>query len=102
MAHRYEQYCRDHVNQVEPFTVGKDTRLMAIAINASATCVEAMDLIIRTAGASALKEGARMERLWRDTSTFRTHLAQTMRESFETTAGAAHFSPAGLSQWSAA
>jgi 3-hydroxy-9,10-secoandrosta-1,3,5(10)-triene-9,17-dione monooxygenase len=93
MTRLYDRYCRDHVDGVEPFTVGKDTRLMAIAINASATCVEAMDLIIRTAGATSLKQGSRMERLWRDMSTFRTHLSQTMRESIETTAGAAQFVP---------
>jgi 3-hydroxy-9,10-secoandrosta-1,3,5(10)-triene-9,17-dione monooxygenase len=93
MTRLYDRYCRDHVDGIEPFTVGKDTRLMAIAINASATCVQAMDLIIRTAGATSLKEGSRMERLWRDMSTFRTHLSQTMRESIETTAGAAQFMP---------
>ena len=32
-----------------------------------------------------------MQRLWRDMSTFRVHLAQTMREANEREAGAAHF-----------
>jgi 3-hydroxy-9,10-secoandrosta-1,3,5(10)-triene-9,17-dione monooxygenase len=91
MTRLHAQYCRDHVDGVEPFTVGRDTRLMAIVLNASARCVDAMDLIIRTAGATALAAGSPLERRWRDMSTFRTHLSQTMRESVETTAGAAPF-----------
>jgi 3-hydroxy-9,10-secoandrosta-1,3,5(10)-triene-9,17-dione monooxygenase len=91
MTRLHAQYCREHVDGVAPFTVGRDTRLMAIVLNASARCVDAMDLIIRTAGATALAAGSPLERRWRDMSTFRTHLSQTMRESVETTAGAAPF-----------
>jgi 3-hydroxy-9,10-secoandrosta-1,3,5(10)-triene-9,17-dione monooxygenase len=99
MTHLYEQYCRDHVEGFQPFTTGMDTRLMSIALNASALCVDAMDLIIRTAGATSLAAGSPMERIWRDMSTFRSHVSQTMRESIESTAGAAEFVDKGRVQF---
>ncbi|MGW3892460.1 acyl-CoA dehydrogenase family protein [Micromonospora chokoriensis] len=51
-----------------------DLRLSAVCRHAANLCWEAMSkYIIPTAGSSALRQGERLERVWRDMSTLRTH-----------------------------
>ena len=38
--------------------------------------------MIRTAGSSAMKNGTRMQRYWRDFSTYRSHIGSMMLENF--------------------
>jgi len=51
-----------------------DLRLSAICRHAARLCWEAMEgYIMPTAGSSAIRHGERLERVWRDMSTLRTH-----------------------------
>ncbi|NES30218.1 acyl-CoA dehydrogenase [Micromonospora terminaliae] len=51
-----------------------DLRLSAICLQAANLCWEAMgNYILPTAGSSAIRHGERLERVWRDMSTLRTH-----------------------------
>ncbi|MGK5550598.1 acyl-CoA dehydrogenase family protein [Actinomadura kijaniata] len=51
-----------------------DLRLSAVCRHVAKLCWDAMEgIIMPTAGSSAIRHGERLERLWRDMSTLRTH-----------------------------
>lgn len=86
----YHEFCEASANGDRPFSLGDDVRLMSLVGQAGTLAVEAMDVLIRTGGTSALKNGSRMQRYWRDMSTFRSHLASSMREAGYMRSGAAY------------
>lgn len=86
----YHEFCEASVTGGESFTSGMDGRLASMTNYAGELAVEAMDILIRTGGSSTLKNGTRMQRYWRDISTFRSHLASSLRESTYMRSGAAY------------
>lgn len=94
----FHEWAEEHVSGRAPFHPGKDMRLMAMTGQASRLAVEAMDLIIRVCGSSAMKNGARMQRYWRDMTTFRGHLTQTLRETTLTVSGSGYLSDIAASR----
>lgn len=86
----YHEHCAESVSGGEPFTRDKESRLGTMVSQAGAMAVEAVDVLIRSAGASALKDGARMQRYWRDMSTYRAHVSNSLREMGYVGSGAVH------------
>lgn len=86
----YHEFCEESASGGDPFTLGDDVRMMSMVAEAGELAIQAMDILIRTGGTSGLKNGTRMQRYWRDMSTFRSHLASSMRESGYMRSGAAY------------
>ncbi|MFE6158761.1 acyl-CoA dehydrogenase [Streptomyces sp. NPDC056486] len=62
------------------FGVADDLRLTNLCAQGGRYATEAMDLLVRTGGSSALRQGTRSERYWRDFSAYRTHPAAMTRD----------------------
>ena len=74
-AERYMEFCRRGVEGGEPFSSLEDMRLYASQQQAMKLAWEATDLLFRTAGSTAGKDGARMQRYFRDLGMARTQFA---------------------------
>jgi len=74
-ADLYMEYCRRGVEGGEPFTLEEDVRLYTRGQQAARLAWEATEMLFRTAGTSAARDGARMQRYYRDFSMARTQFA---------------------------
>jgi 3-hydroxy-9,10-secoandrosta-1,3,5(10)-triene-9,17-dione monooxygenase len=74
-ADQYMEYSRRGVEGGEPFTSLEDTRLYAQLSMAFRQAWEATELLFRTAGTTAAKDGQRMQRYFRDLAMARTQFA---------------------------
>lgn len=71
---RYMRACRRWAERGEPFTVQDDARIRGLVQQAGKLAWGAVDLAFTTAGSSAAKRGSRLQRYYRDVSTYRTHI----------------------------
>jgi 3-hydroxy-9,10-secoandrosta-1,3,5(10)-triene-9,17-dione monooxygenase len=74
-AEQYMEYCRRGVEGGEPFTPEEDMRLFTSQQHAARLAWEATELLFRTAGTSAARNGSRLQRYYRDLSMARTQFA---------------------------
>ncbi|WP_197494455.1 MULTISPECIES: acyl-CoA dehydrogenase family protein [Gordonia] len=77
----YTQLCAESAATGRPVTIAENQRLVSLAIQAGKVLTEAMDLMARVTGSSAMKDGTRTQRYWRDFTMYRSHVAQTIREA---------------------
>jgi len=82
-AETYMELCRRGVEGGEPFSALEDTRLYTRLQHAMRISWEATDLLFRTAGTSAGKNGQRMQRYYRDLAMARTQFAAQYERSAE-------------------
>jgi 3-hydroxy-9,10-secoandrosta-1,3,5(10)-triene-9,17-dione monooxygenase len=75
-ADLYHEYARRTAEGGEPFSQEEDIQLFAQAQHANRLCWEAVELLFRTAGSSAAKDGQRMQRYYRDMTIIRGHFSQ--------------------------
>ncbi len=78
----YMEYCRRGFEGGAPFSLEEDLELTTSLQHAGRLSWEAIELMFRTAGSSAAKDGERMQRYYRDASIYRGHLSS----QFERTA----------------
>jgi 3-hydroxy-9,10-secoandrosta-1,3,5(10)-triene-9,17-dione monooxygenase len=78
----YMDYCRRGFQGGKPFSLEEDLQLVASLQHAGRLSWEAIELMFRTSGSSAAKDGERMQRYYRDASIYRGHLSS----QFERTA----------------
>jgi 3-hydroxy-9,10-secoandrosta-1,3,5(10)-triene-9,17-dione monooxygenase len=78
----YMEYCRRGFEGGKPFTMEEDLRLVTSLQHAGRLAWEAIEMMFRTSGSSAAKDGERMQRYYRDASIYRGHLSS----QFERTA----------------
>ncbi|HXQ27302.1 MAG TPA: hypothetical protein VN822_12910 [Candidatus Acidoferrales bacterium] len=71
----YMEYCRRGFEGGEPFTMEEDLELVASLEHGGRLAWEAIEMLFRTAGTSAAKDGERMQRYYRDASIYRGHLS---------------------------
>jgi len=100
-AELHMEACRRNADGTEPYLWPEDARLAAIAREVMIQCWEAVENhLFRTIGASAIKNGQRFERLFRDLAVSAAHRNTQLREDFWRQLGAIQFgvpypSPAG-------
>lgn len=78
VADRYQELCDGAVRGELEFDAEREQRLVALALRAGKLATEAMDILARVTGSSAMKDGSRTQRYWRDFSMFRSHVAASM------------------------
>ncbi len=71
----YMEYCRRGFEGGKPFSLEEDLQLVASLQHAGRLAWEAIELMFRTSGSSAAKDGERMQRYYRDASIYRGHLS---------------------------
>jgi 3-hydroxy-9,10-secoandrosta-1,3,5(10)-triene-9,17-dione monooxygenase len=71
----YLEICRRGLEGGKPFSLEEDLELVASLQHAGRLSWEAIELLVRTAGSSAAKDGERMQRYYRDASIYRSHLS---------------------------
>jgi 3-hydroxy-9,10-secoandrosta-1,3,5(10)-triene-9,17-dione monooxygenase len=69
----YHEYAREAMEGGETFTYERTFRLYGQLMSAHKLCWEAGDLVFRAASTRGARDGARMQRLWRDLCAFRTN-----------------------------
>jgi 3-hydroxy-9,10-secoandrosta-1,3,5(10)-triene-9,17-dione monooxygenase len=74
-AEAYIEYCRRGFEGGAPFTLEEDLRLVTSLQHAGRLAWEAIELMFRTSGSSAAKDGEKMQRYYRDASIYRGHLS---------------------------
>jgi 3-hydroxy-9,10-secoandrosta-1,3,5(10)-triene-9,17-dione monooxygenase len=82
-AELYMEYCRRGTEGGEPFTALEDSRLYASQQHAMRLAWEATDLLFRSAGTSAARNGERMQRYFRDLAMVRTQFAAQYERAAE-------------------
>lgn len=80
LAERYHSLCEHAVRGEGEFSANDDGRLANLSQEGLRYATEAMDLMLRTGGSSALRRGSRTERYWRDFSTLRSHAVPLIRD----------------------
>ncbi|MFF4476759.1 acyl-CoA dehydrogenase [Streptomyces sp. NPDC001520] len=76
----YHDLCEREVRGEGEFGLADDLRLTNLCAQGGRFATEAMDLLVRTGGSSALRQGSRTERYWRDFSAYRAHSGAMTRE----------------------
>jgi 3-hydroxy-9,10-secoandrosta-1,3,5(10)-triene-9,17-dione monooxygenase len=69
----YHEYARLAMEEGEPFSEEKSVRIYGQHMTAHKLCWEAGDTVFRAASTSGARDGARMQRYWRDLCAFRTN-----------------------------
>lgn len=69
----YHEYAREAMEGGEPFSAERTFRLYGQLMSAHKLCWEAGDLVFRAGSTSGARDGARLQRLWRDLCAFRTN-----------------------------
>ena len=69
------EYCRRGFEGGKPFSLEEDLELVASLQHGGRLAWEAIELLARTSGSSAAKDGERMQRYYRDASIYRSHLS---------------------------
>ncbi len=75
VAQMYLEHCRRGVEEGPPFSREDDQQLFAICQTAGRWAADAIELLFRTGGSSAAKNGQRLQRYYRDVSMYRGHFA---------------------------
>ena len=82
-AEEHMELCADNASGERAYTWAHDARLAAIAREAMVQAWEAVEQnLLRTIGSSAVKNGQRFERLFRDLATMASHRNTMLREDF--------------------
>jgi alkylation response protein AidB-like acyl-CoA dehydrogenase len=82
-AQEHMELCADNVSGERAYTWAQDARLAAIARETMVQAWEAVEQnLLRTIGSSAVKNGQRFERLFRDLATMAAHRNSMLREEF--------------------
>lgn len=89
-ADLFMEHCHRNAAGEEPFTAETDFRLFTRLEHAGRLVWEAVELLWRTAGSSAAKKEARMQRYYRDLSIYRGHFSAQF-ETMATRLGQIHF-----------
>ncbi|EFL29263.1 putative pigment production hydroxylase [Streptomyces himastatinicus ATCC 53653] len=76
----YHDLCEREARGEAEFGPADDLRLTNLCAQGGRYATEAMDLLVRTGGSSALRQESRTERYWRDFSAYRTHPATMTRD----------------------
>jgi len=71
----YMEYCRRTAEGGPPFSMEEDLTLVTSLQHAGRLAWEAIEMLFRTSGSSAAKDGERMQRYYRDASIYRGHLS---------------------------
>ncbi len=74
-ADAYMEYCQRGFAGGAPFSLEEDLRLVTSLQHAGRLAWETIELMFRTSGSSAAKDGERMQRYYRDASIYRGHLS---------------------------
>ena len=69
----YHEYAREAMEGGEPFGMERTFRLYGQLMSAHKLCWEAGDMVFRAGSTSGARDGARLQRLWRDLCAFRTN-----------------------------
>ncbi|MEV7976719.1 acyl-CoA dehydrogenase family protein [Streptomyces sp. NPDC086519] len=85
----YHQFSEREVRGEGEFGPADDLRLVNLSGQGGRFVTEAMDLLVRTGGSSALRQGTRTERYWRDFSAYRSHSVPMTRDLMNLRFGAA-------------
>ena len=72
-AELYHEYARDAMEGGEPFSAERTFRIYGQLMTAHKLCWEAGDLVFRAGSTTGARDGARLQRLWRDLCAFRTN-----------------------------
>jgi 3-hydroxy-9,10-secoandrosta-1,3,5(10)-triene-9,17-dione monooxygenase len=69
----YIEYAREAMEGGEPFSEERGFRIYGQLMTAHKLCWEAGDTVVRASSTSGARDGARMQRYWRDLCAFRTN-----------------------------
>lgn len=83
----FHEHSRRQADGIAPFTLEKDYRLDRMAARAGELAWEAADLLVRTSGSGAMRDGQRMQRYLRDLTMYRTHQVSSHRAQMAETLG---------------
>ena len=82
------ELARRNVEEGIPYSAEDDGRLQLMADHAARICWKTMeDILYPTAGSSSSRDGQRMQRYWRDMSTYWSHNTPAQRELLATRLG---------------
>lgn len=80
-AEDYLETCRRNVSGEAPFTIADDNRLALVFLTAGRMAWDVtQSILFRTAGSRHARDGARMQRYFRDAATYWTHIGPSMAE----------------------
>jgi 3-hydroxy-9,10-secoandrosta-1,3,5(10)-triene-9,17-dione monooxygenase len=71
----YMVFAQREVESGEPFSDLLDHQLQVLEQYVTKLAADAVDSMVRTAGTSAMRQGARLQRCWRDIAMVGTHRA---------------------------
>jgi 3-hydroxy-9,10-secoandrosta-1,3,5(10)-triene-9,17-dione monooxygenase len=71
----YMEYCRRGFEGGKPFSLREDLELFTSTEHGGRLVWEAVEMLFRTAGTSAAKDGQRLQRYYRDISIYRGHIS---------------------------
>jgi 3-hydroxy-9,10-secoandrosta-1,3,5(10)-triene-9,17-dione monooxygenase len=87
-AEQWMEAARRNVEEDEPFTAEEDARLEALEATACRIAWHAVEgILFRTGGSASARDGERMQRYWRDMSTYWSHNTPAQRDLLLTTLG---------------
>jgi 3-hydroxy-9,10-secoandrosta-1,3,5(10)-triene-9,17-dione monooxygenase len=74
-AQLYTEWSTDAVERGIPYDQKKDTHVFGMLVQAGKLASEAVELLFRSGGTAAARDGQRMQRYMRDVQIYRTHVA---------------------------
>jgi 3-hydroxy-9,10-secoandrosta-1,3,5(10)-triene-9,17-dione monooxygenase len=84
-AEQWMELARQNVEEDRPFTAEDDARLEALQATACRIAWHAVEgILFRTGGSAGARDGQRMQRYWRDMSTYWSHNTSAQRDAFLT------------------
>jgi len=87
-AEQWMELARQNVEEGRPFTAQDDARLEALQATACRIAWHAVEgILFRTGGSSSARNGQRMQRYWRDMSTYWSHNTPAQRDLLLTRLG---------------
>jgi 3-hydroxy-9,10-secoandrosta-1,3,5(10)-triene-9,17-dione monooxygenase len=80
-AEQWMELARQNVEEGRPFTAQDDARLEALQATAARVAWHAVEgILFRTGGSGSARDGQRMQRYWRDMSTYWSHNTPAQRD----------------------
>jgi 3-hydroxy-9,10-secoandrosta-1,3,5(10)-triene-9,17-dione monooxygenase len=90
-AEQWMELARQNVEEGRPFTAQDDARLEALQATACRIAWRAVEgILFRTGGSASARNGQRMQRYWRDMSTYWSHNTPAQRDLLLTRLGRMH------------
>jgi 3-hydroxy-9,10-secoandrosta-1,3,5(10)-triene-9,17-dione monooxygenase len=90
-AEQWMELARQNVEEERPFTAQDDARLEALQATACRIAWRAVEgILFRTGGSASARNGQRMQRYWRDMSTYWSHNTPAQRDLLLTRLGRMH------------